>query len=205
MIELSWSDFKSQVLTSTAWQWIYFDLNNTYCIYAKQSDFTVLCKIYKDSGADQTEFEDDYKDNANTELAPIVTTQNEKNDKVLKLSCGFADFSSGVAVISIEVPTGGRWVAGGYCFADAWAMGDRITKVQVTHPTYGVVKEYFDSEVAEPNQGWAMYPAHNSTGEIEIDPIGGYGFIPEGFTLEIHAECASATKLAADLWWAKEE
>ena len=205
MLELAWSDFKTQVLDNPKWQWVYFDVDNTYHIIAKQHSLEVLCKIYKDSGAEHVDFDDNYKANATTEISPIVTTQEEKNDKVLKLACGFADFVDGVAIVSIDVPSGGRWAAGGYAFADVWTMGDRITKVQVTHPDYGVVKEYYDSECAEPNQGWAMYPAHSGTGEIEIDPIGGYGFIPEGFTLEIHAACANATKLAADIWWGKTE
>jgi hypothetical protein len=217
MIELGWSVFKVQVLDNPKWQWVYFDVNDTYHIYAKQSSLTVLCKIHQDSGADQIEFEAGYKDNATAEIAPIVTTQEEKNDKVLKLASGIEDFASGVAVISIQVPgtpggTDGRWAAGGYCFADVWTIGDRVTKVQVVDTDnllgYGsgtVLKEYYDSELPEPNQGWQMYPAHSGSGEIEIDPIGGYGFIPAGLYLEIHSACANATKLAACIWWGKEE
>ncbi len=140
-----------------------------------------------------------------TESVQEVVTQEEKNDKVLKLACGLADVVNGSAIISITVPSGGRYAAGGYCFTDAWTMGDKVTKVQVTHPDYGVVKTYHDSDAPEANQGWLMYPAHNNSGEIEIDPIGGYGFIPEGFVLEIHVNCATATKVAADYWWGKLE
>lgn len=217
MIELPWSDFKTQILDNPKWQWIYFDVQNHYYIYGKQSSIVVICKIYKDSGADQTEFENDYMDNYTRELAPVVTTQEEKNDKTLKLSGAIANFSSGTAVISIQVPGtpgsgDGRWAAGGYCFADNWVIGDRVTKVQVvdTDNLMGlgagtVLKEYYDSEMPSANQGWYFYPAHSNTGEIEIDPIGGYGFIPAGLYLEIHASCTSATKLVADIWWAKEE
>jgi hypothetical protein len=217
LIELSWPDFKAQVIDVGTWQWIYFEVSNHYHIYGMQNNFQVLCKIYKDSGADQTEFEADYKDNATSALTSEVVTQEEKNDKVLKLAGAIADFSGGEAMISLLVPgtpggSDGRWAAGGYAFADAWTIGDRITKVQVVDTDnllgYGagtVLKEYYDSECAEPNRGWYMYPAHSGTGEIEIDPIGGYGFIPAGMYIEIYAECASSTKLVVDIWWAKTE
>lgn len=217
MIELPWSNFKTDCLDKPEWQWIYFDINDHYNIYAKQNDFTVLCKIHKDSGVDQTEFEADYKDNATTEISPVVTTQEEKNDKVLKLVGGITTFSAGVALLSIKVPGtpgsgDGRYAAGGYCFSDNFTIGDRVTKVQVVDTDdllgYGagtVLKTYYDDAADELNQGWYMYPSHASSAEIEIDPIGGYGFIPSGFYLEIHASCVAATKLVADLWWGKKE
>ena len=145
-----------------------------------------------------------------------VVTQAEKNDKVLKLACAqTTTFTGGVAVVSIKIPgtpggTAGRFVAGGYAFSDVWTKGDRVTKVQVVDHDdikgYGagtVLKPYHDSELPEENQGWLMYPAQQNSGEIEIDPIGGYGFIPAGFYLDIYCECAAATWFAADYWWGK--
>lgn len=73
-IELSWSDFK-QTLDNQALNFQYFDFNNTYHIYTSNGPVTVLCKIYKDSGTDQTDFEDNYKANGNKPLKARVEAE----------------------------------------------------------------------------------------------------------------------------------
>jgi len=214
---LSWSSFKSLV-DDKAMGIQYIDVEGYYFLKAFDSSFSIGCAMLKDGGADQIDFEDNYKAAGNVKLKQEVETQNEKNDKVLKLACATANFAANACVVSIKVPgtpggTDGRWAAGGYCFTDAWVMGvSKVDKVQVVDTDdllgYGagtVVKEYYDSDMAAGSQGWFMYPAQQNSGEIEIDPIGGYGFIPSGFYLEIHATCTSSTKMCVDIWWAKEE
>jgi hypothetical protein len=216
MINLGWSDFKSQVLDTNNWPFIYFEVSERYFLFAKQVDFTVTCLIEKDSGADQTDFETNYKAKAATQLATQVTTQEEKNDKRLKLACGSADFISSDSIeISIKVPSGGRWIAGGYCWLDSYKNGDRVKSVSLVDVDnilgYGaefVLANYHDTDMDTANQGWLMYPAPSGASECEIDPIGGYAYLPEGLYLEIYiarASGSSATFAAINLWWAKNE
>lgn len=66
--------------------------------------------------------------------------------------------------------------------ADVIAMGD--------YPMYPIVKCYYDEELDVPQQGWWTWPVvmGNSIppqGECEVEPIGGYGFLPAGFYLVI--------------------
>lgn len=238
-IELPWAEFKTQVLDSGNYQWLFFQINNHYHIYAKQASFTVLCKIYKDGGADQLDFEENYQASANLPLKMNVTTESEKNDKVLKLASMEGTFDeNGECTINFLVPeefngivppANGRWAAGGYAFTDAYKFGDRITEVNVIDidrvmaianggltdeqmqavvPTYPLLKTYHDTHVVEAYQGWRMYASQGGQGEIEIDPIGGYGFIPSGLYIQLKfkkAEGSPATKVAADLWWARTE
>lgn len=138
MIELPWSDFKTQILDNPIWKWVYFEINNHYQIYAKQGDFTVLCKIFKDSNADQLAFEVYYKDNVSENLDHNVTTQEEKNDKDLKLASVESSFSENTCVLEIKIPESmaelpmeGRSIAGGYLFTDVYGWNDRLLKIEL--------------------------------------------------------------------------
>jgi hypothetical protein len=152
--------------------------------------------------------------------APMaVQTQFERTDIVLKVGCQEATFDeNGFAEVSIKVPgtpgtEDGRYVAGGYAFTDSYTFGDRITKIQVVDIDnilgYGaetVVKTYHDQDLIEGEQGWFMWPAPQVGGEIEIDPMGYYGFIPAGLYLEIYfqrAASGTATKVYIDYYWGK--
>ena len=154
-----------------------------------------------------------------------VIGQMEKNDKVLKLCSDEASFDAetGEAVVEIKIPgefngvdpsSNGRFVAGGYAFTDAYKFGDRCIAIEVVDkdgiiaPAGTVVKTYHDNEVDESCKGWRMYAAQQGQGEIEIDPIGGYGFVPSGLYLRVRfkkAEGSTATKVAVDVWWGKME
>jgi hypothetical protein len=221
MIELSWDNFKSQVLDTVGWSWIYFDVDGHYKIFAKQNDFTVVCKIYKDDGSDQSDFESNYKDNVSKLIVNNTKTQFEREDIILKLSRVQADFDvSGEAKISIKVPgTPGtsdvRYVAGGYAFTDVFSFGDAMNKIQVVDVdniigmgANTVLKTYHDEELDEENQGWYLWPSPQAGGEVEIDPIGYYGEIPAGLYLEIYFKktiVSGASKVFCDIWWGKNE
>lgn len=53
-------------------------------------------------------------------------------------------------------------------------------------PTYPVVRSYTDDDLPAENQGWYFWANAignnvNANGECEVEPIGGYGFLPSGF------------------------
>ena len=67
MIEIPWTGFKAFV-TSKSLRMQYVDLSDTYFLFAFDGHFAVECKIYKDSGADQTDFETNYQAGCNLTL-----------------------------------------------------------------------------------------------------------------------------------------
>ncbi len=128
----------------------------------------------------------------------------------------------------------GRWVAGGNALIDTWD-GDDYIMVYVTDedrllaaayggltdeqmigqgdfPTYPIVKSYTDDELTLENQGWHFWPYFSANGvdpagETEVDPIGGYGFIPAGFYLKITVTRSNPLKPTGtayfDIFWGK--
>jgi len=90
-----------------------------------------------------------------------------------------------------------------------------VTAVQLTDEdnllTYGagtVLASYEDAEADAGQIGWFFEPDANNTGFIEIEPIGGYALLPEGFYLKIVAKkeaASTATKVFVNVWWGKEE
>jgi hypothetical protein len=216
--ELPWAEFKAQCLDA-GWQYIYFDINNHYNIYAKNSEFTVLCKIHKDDNADQIDFENAYKDAATTDLKSGVQTQFERDDIVLKLCRGEAAFDgSGDAEISFPVPGtpgsgDGRYVAGGYAFTDVFGFGDYVSQVNIVDVdnilgmgAHTVLQTYHDTDIDSSQAGWYFWPNAQVGGEVELDPIGYYGFIPSGLYLEVYFKRKAgntATTVYCDVWWGK--
>jgi len=156
-----------------------------------------------------------------------VTTQYELNNKVLKLfKCvGAYDAVTNLCVLEIKVPetfngvdplnSNGRYVAGGYAFADGYKFGDCLTKIEIVdidnvlgQGANTVLKTYTDDDADAANSGWYFWAALNGEGEIEIDPIGGYGFIPSGIYLRLTCQRASgspANNVAVNIWWGKIE
>lgn len=215
MIELPWSEFKSQCLDKQ-WQYIVFDCFNTYWVYASRGDFKVQCKIAKSEtpSDDQTDFEDNYKDNATTDFSVETRGRFEREDIRDQMSCDAAEFDeNGVAEVSMEMPSGGRFIGGGYAILDHFGFGDKLENVSVVDVNnilgFGeefTVATYHDSEVALENQGWYVWAAEGGTAEVEVEPMGYYGFIPEGLFLELYfkktAE-STATKVLVDYWMGK--
>jgi hypothetical protein len=218
-IELPWAEFREQVLETGKWKWLHFDINDHYMIYAKQNDFTVLCKIYKDSGAAQTEFEETFM-GAMQELKNRVVTEFELDDKILKLASAEGEFDgSGDCVLEIKVPgdfdpeNPGRYIAGGYASIDQYGWGDRCTAVDIVDKDdivgYGagmVLETYHDDDVVEDHKGWRFYAAEGGTSEIEIEPIGGFGKILGSLYIRVTFKKKTGnpgTKVHVNLWWAE--
>lgn len=137
-IELPWAEMKAQVLDTGNWKWIHFDINDHYMVYANQNDFTVLCKLHKDSGADQVDFETNYS--TQHKFKNEVVTEFELDDKVLKLAHTKGTVVDGIATMELEVPgtvgTVGRHIAGGYCISDKYGWDDRIKVVEVVDKNF---------------------------------------------------------------------
>lgn len=65
---------------------------------------------------------------------------------------------------------------------DATVQGLGIIPGYGAFPSYPIVKSYTDDDFTSINQGWYFWPnANGSTGFADVEPIGGYGFIPAGF------------------------
>jgi hypothetical protein len=70
------------------------------------------------------------------------------------------------------------------------ALGVLPAPFNQAFPNYPVIKYYYDSAVATANQGWYFWPTAlgndlGPIGEVEIEAIAGYAFIPAGFFLNI--------------------
>lgn len=237
-LNIQWSDLK-EFATSRSISIQYIIANGQYYLFASDGPMQVTAQILMDGSQsdDQTDFETNFKPNANQPILPVltsVTTQYEKNDKILKLAKGYAAVdSSNTATIYVKVPgtfgTGeGRYVIGGYAISSDYNADDfctcyvedkdRIIALMIAQagnpsatipvddsvvqgmgvipgigqafPNYPVVQSYTDDEQSADSQGWYFWPlsqGHDEApvGEIEINPIGGYGFMPAGFYLKI--------------------
>ncbi len=119
-----WSDIKDFISNrSVGIQ--YFVANNMYYLFASDYPMIMTAQIPMDGSAasDQSDFETNYKPNANKPLLPsltTVTTLYELNNKDLKLARAASEVGSdGTATVTIKIPgtpgTGdGRYIEGGY-------------------------------------------------------------------------------------------
>lgn len=136
------------------------------------------------------------------EQSTEVVTQFEKNDKDLKLCSVTAQVDSvtGIAVVELPCPSSGRWMDAGVSFFTA-EEPRRISMVEGVAsfdlpadalftgsppmPAGTPLKTYHDDEMPEINQGWRI-PAkgdYGPVGELEIDTMAGYGWVPGIITL----------------------
>jgi hypothetical protein len=73
--------------------------------------------------------------------------------------------------------------------SDATVQGAGVIPGYGAFPNYPTLKSYTDDEQPTDNQGWYFWPLANGTssaaGECEVEPIGGYGFIPAGFYIKL--------------------
>lgn len=80
-------------------------------------------------------------------------------------------------------------------------------------PEYPIVKNYTDSELAPENQGWYFWAnALGNTavpnGECEVEPIGGYGFLPAGFYIIVQyfrPQGTTTGSVRVNFYWGKRE
>lgn len=216
-IELPWTEFKSQVLETAGWKWLYFEIDNTYKVFAKQNDFTVLCKIYKDSGTDQTDFETNFIPIVSDRFESNVRTKFEVDEIVLKLTklSGQAD-ANGDLSLELKVPGSianvERYVSGGYAYVDNYQWTDSLNKVEVVDVDnvvgYGagaVLKTYHDAEVPTENQGWYFEKSFGSEGLVEIEPMGWYGQFNGELYLRLTFKVSANANVKCLIWWGKVE
>lgn len=218
MVELSWENFKDQVLDSGQWNWTYFEVNGEYHIYAKQNAFNVLCKInHSNSPTDKIDFDDNYKANVSSQFVDRVQSRFEMDEIVLKLARinGQAD-SNGDLVLDLIVPnefgTVARYVQGGYAYTDNYDFLDKLNKIEVldyqNYLGYGantVLKTYHDAEVDEANQGWFFEKHFGTEGIVEIEPMGWYGQFMGDLKLRLTFKVQANARVKCLIWWGKAE
>ena len=155
-----------------------------------------------------------------------VVTQMEKNDKTLRCFCAFASTdSNGIAKFAIQVPAPGRWIAYGDAEFENRAMGDYVSKIEIKdldsliptqgqadYPLYPIIAYYDEKNFTgtpSANSIGTIKPGVSMTfkyGDTEVQPVGGYGFIPEGFYLCVELQKATATadeKCQISIDWAE--
>jgi len=151
-----------------------------------------------------------------------VVTQFEKDDKTLKLISSSASVNEdGEAEVLIKVPgtfqgttsdKPGRFVDWGKSWFSAQHEGDIVTNVEVVDVDnilgYGaglVLKTYHDDEAPSENHGWII-PKHE--GSIQVEALGGYGFIPAEIYLRVKAkkgESQISGTFYLNIKWGKKE
>ncbi len=222
-LQTSWAALKENMPNRPEAKLHFVETENAYYVLLSDKLFELSTIIEKEApegsveAAALSDFEQNFKATANT-ASPMseVVTQFEKNDKRLKLASAQGTFDeNGLAVLTIRIPEGGRHIAGGWAVTDVFNFGDKLTKVQVVDDldltgqgTGTVLAMYQDQDVPEENCGWLFWPEPGNRGGCEIEPIGGYGFLPEGFLFEMHVkktEQSTASKVLINLWWAKTE
>lgn len=146
-----------------------------------------------------------------------VQTQFERTDLDLKISCLSADVNTetGQAELSIKCPgtpgsAEGRYLSGGEFFFDEAHAGDRVTTLNIVDvdgilgqgPEF-LIKTYHDDEIDAVMHGWFVPPKR---GQIDIETLGFYGFLPAGLYLEVYAQKAPghyAGKAYCNIFWGK--
>ena len=216
MKTISWTAFKSLVVNSEL-DVHYAEDGDSY--YAFNAYFQVCAEIPKNNrNADYEDFTQVYLPWATGKPILNSITEFERSDKLVRLSSATGSFDeNGMAVLEISVPGAtpspeGRLIAECYVYEDQFGWGDRMTRVDID--TWGiysgvsgyVLETFHDPEVPQDQQGWRFYPSHQNSGEMEIEPIGGFGEVPSQTTIRATFQKMSdspATKLIADIWWGK--
>lgn len=122
-----WADLKPQVTEKQRLR--YLDRDAFYAVSYGDID----CSIQKDAGADQVDFETNYKGAANTSVGNEVTTQMEKNDKDLRMVCGWTTTdANGEAEFAWQIPAKGRYVAYGDLEFETRHIRDSVVTLEVT-------------------------------------------------------------------------
>lgn len=219
---MSWSDFKSYFQERSLSPRYISGIDRIHV--ACEDGIFIVHSVFMKGGSEETDFESVIS-KFNTVNAKEVVDPLDKADKTLKLISGEGTFDeNGECVIDIQVPGNPangdkRFIAGGYAFQDAWAKGDRLTKIEVVDvigmipeearpafPLYPVMGGYHDEEAAAENQGWRVYPAPSGSGEVEIEPIGGFAEVMSGLTLRMTFKktvASAATWVGVDIWQAR--
>lgn len=91
-------------------------------------------------------------------------------------------------------------------------VSDATVQALGTYPNYPIVGSYTEEECGASNEGWYFWPCARggndaAIGEIELEPLGFYGFIPSGFYLvfTIIRPNVSGGTIRGDIIWGKRE
>jgi hypothetical protein len=92
------------------------------------------------------------------------------------------------------------------------SMTDAEMIAQGDYPAYPILRSYTDDELDAANQGWYFYAEAQGNnlppyGIMDIEPIGGYGFIPSGLYMKIvvnRPNVATGTT-RINIFWGKKE
>jgi len=217
-MELNYTDFKA-VVESRNMSLQSVVVGSNLWLSAMDGVFSVTCLIPTDvENADNIDWESNYASRANKSPKSKVLTEFELEDKVLRLASIEGTFDvDGLCVLEILVPgtfdpfNPSRLIAQAYLLENVFGWGDRLIEVNIVDKDnvigYGantVIEIYHDAEVPAANKGWRFYPTEQGMGEIEIEPVGGFGRIPGGVYIQAKVQRAvgnTATKLIADVWW----
>lgn len=225
-METNWTQFKA-VVDNRGLSIQYIEIGDNYLLKIFDGLFTIDCLLPLDpTNSDTIDFETNYKSNGNKNPQQVVTTQFELNNKDIKVANmrGAVDASSGIAVAQIKSPGvmangDGRYLAGGEAFFDYAHTLDLVTKIEIVDVDnvlgYGaetVIKSYHDDESDISNQGWIIgvdtFNATGNSGSIEVETLGGYGFIPAELYLRITAQKDPSNKTGTffvNVFWGKLE
>jgi hypothetical protein len=227
-MEVTWTIFKGIIdERGLSIQWI--DINDTYYLKLFDGAFEVSCKLYKlaEDSTDKDDFEANYQAAGN--IAPRSTTQFERTDLELKLARVKTTIVDGEGIISLKVPTEGRYVSGGWGIIDTYDPDDHCfiyvedtdriiatmngglsdEDMQAVIPGYPTIGSYTDTDLAAENQGWWFWPLnkHDGTcGELEFEPIGGYAAVPGDMYLVMRVvrPNVSGGVIRASIFWGKQ-
>lgn len=97
--------------------------------------------------------------------------------------------------------------------SDATVIAAGVIPGYGAFPQYPIIKSYTDDEADAANRGWYFWPLAmgNSAapaGECEVEPIGGYGFMPAGFYLKliyIRPNTLTTGSCRVNFYWGKKE
>lgn len=130
IVEIEWTPCKSKIDSGLSFKEI--DQHGHYFIYIPEAPIVWLCKIYKDNGSDQTEYESQYQNKKDGIVKSNVVTASELNDKTLRTFCVFGvTDSNGEAVMSVKVPDGGRYIAYGDIEFEQRHFGDYVKNIEI--------------------------------------------------------------------------
>lgn len=215
-MNITWTQIKAVADSrGLSLQWVL--VGDNYWIKAIDGMFEIECLIPSDPGhIDTAEFLASYADSGNARPLHQVTTQFEKNDKDLKIASIIGNVDgNGDVEMTLQIPgtpgtADGRWINGGTAFFHTPHSGDRVTACEVVDldDLLGagagyVVKTFHDQDVDANNQGWRI---PTKRGLVEVETMGGYGFIPAGLYIRIKGkkgEGITTGTLCINMEWAR--
>jgi hypothetical protein len=213
---ISWAQMKAFLQEPKHTRFMrYFDDGANVTVFGVESPLLVKSVIVKGS-ADETDFNTVKEGFSALSIKNESITQLEKDDKELRCiwAKAIAD-ENGLMEFLIPVPgvpgSEGRWIAYADIEFSDRRPGDIVSAIEVVDvdgllgEAGAVVGRYSENEMPESEffgGGVAMTFMYGST---EVQPVGGYGYVPSGFYLRIRAKSVAGknTTGMVSIDWAK--